>query len=674
MGFLEEEDLIKTAAKVFKKKTVNLDKENIDSDLVKMVPYNTARKYGVFPINKKGDSLVLAMSDVQDIMALDDISMLIKNKVEPVLCTRAQISEYIEKFYKTKDSLYDLLKNMDKDINIKFVNENKEIVSHSGQGEEESEPVIKLVNIIFGDAVESRASDIHIEPGQEDTQVRYRIDGVLKDIMKVPNELYAYLAVRVKVLANLDIIETKKSQDGRVSIELPDRNIDLRISVIPAFHGEKIVIRLLDRTSAVVSIDRVGFEKEERDIFTRAVSSPQGMVLVTGPTGSGKTSTLYAALNFVNNETKNIVTIEDPVEYVLEGINQIQVNPFKNVTFSQGLRNILRQDPDVVMVGEIRDSQTAEIAFRSSLTGHLVLTTLHTNDSVSTVTRLLDMNLEPYLIASSIKLVVAQRLVRLICPECKKQTKPDEKLKEQFKSLLQDLNINTFYKGTGCKKCAFSGYFGRTAIFEILRFNEKIRGLVSQKASQDIIFKEACNSGMKTLEESGLMKVKAEITSLEEVGRVIQDTGSDTVLAQPPPTEGDVQADSRTKKEKILVVDDEEDIRKILRMRLTRAGYEVLTAGDGQEGVNIAEKERPDLIVMDIMMPELNGIEAVKILRSRLETAVIPVVMLTAKQDKQSELKGLDAGADDYITKPFDKDVLIARINMLLKKKERFRQ
>jgi len=518
---------------------------------------------------------------------------------------------------------------------------------------------VRLVTLILSDAAKNKASDIHIEPQENFVNVRYRIDGYLKSIMKLPNKLHARLVTRVKILSDLDVAERRKSQDGRAMILVNGRKVDLRISIIPTYHGEKVALRLLDTREARIELDKIGLQQEELSIFTEAINRPQGMILATGPTGSGKTSTLYAALNFVKSETKNIITIEDPIEYLIADVTQMQINPVKDVTFANTLRSVLRQDPNVILVGEIRDKETAEIGFRASLTGHLVFSTVHTNNAISSVTRLLDIGLEPYLISSSLILIVAQRLIRLICPHCKEEYTPDKKLMDKFKIYIDKFDIKRFYKGKGCEQCGFAGFLGRTAIFEILKMNEKIRSLISNKASEDLILKEAKKGGLKLLTESGIAKVAAGLTTLEEVGKVV-DIVEESEVAE-------IGREIR-KTPKILAADDDEDILKVLGKRLNTAGYEVIKARDGKEAVEHAVKEMPDLIVMDVVMPNMDGFEATKLLRSKLQTATIPILMLTAKKDKESEIKGLDYGADDYITKPFDLDKLLARIEMLLRR------
>ncbi|MBD3426519.1 MAG: response regulator [Candidatus Omnitrophica bacterium] len=664
MGFLSEEDLMKVSSRVFDMALVDLSTEELDSSVADLLPYETAKKYGVAPLRKEGQELVLAMSNPQDVIALDDIGIKTSMKISPVLSSKSQIDECIEKQYQSDESVYDILKNVVVDSKVEIVDKEGGETDAVDMGElkVENSPVVRLVDLILTDALNNRASDIHIEPRQDHTEVRYRVDGDLKSVMKLPAKMQAALAARIKIMAEMDIAEKRKPQDGRIQANIKGRTVDLRISTVPAYHGEKIVARLLDKKQAAITLDKIGMDKSELRIFKEAINNPQGMVLVTGPTGSGKTSTLYAALNYLKDETKNIITIEDPIEYICEGINQMQVNPAKNFTFSTGLRSILRQDPNVILVGEIRDKETAEMAFRSAMTGHLVFSTLHTKSAVSSVPRLRDIGLEPYLIASSLILVVAQRLVRLICPDCKEEYEPDGDLLRRYRPYIEKLGITTFYRGAGCDKCGYSGYFGRTGVFELLGFDDEIRKLINSGEGEEDIAQKAKEKGFKPLTSSAMARLARGDTTLEEIDR--------GVGAAEPETESSAEEKRRHGNTSVLVADDEKDVRKILSKRLQTEGYEVIEAVNGREAVELASRERPDVIIMDVMMPEMDGLEATKQLRSRLETAVIPIVMLTAKKDKESELAGLDAGADDYLTKPYDKDKLLARVKILLRRRK----
>ncbi len=663
MGFVTEDDMLKVSSSVFNQPAVDLTNEKLDSEVLKLIPYELAKRYSVFALRKESGHVIVATSDVQNVIALDDLRAITKQNIKAFLCKKSQVSEFIEKSYNFDDSLYDIMKNFKDDVKIELVKtDNDELVSNKRYEKTfEISPTVRLTSLIINDAVKKRASDIHIEAQEKISKVRYRIDGDLRNIMDIPISIHAGLVSRIKVLSGLDIAETRKPQDGRVKISLNGKRIDLRISTIPTFHGEKLEIRVLDPEEAKIELSKIGFEDSESKLYKEAIVKPQGIILITGPTGSGKTSTLYATLNFIKSENKNIVTIEDPIEYLIEGVNQMQVNPAKDVTFANGLRSLLRQDPNIILVGEIRDKDTAEIAFRSSLTGHLVFSTLHTNNAVSSITRLFDIGLEPYLVASSLMIVVAQRLVKLLCPDCKEEYIPEEKIKEDFKKYIDQLKIDKFYKAKGCQKCGYSGYFGRTAVFEVLTINDKLKDLIVAKSSENMILNEAQNAGLNSLTLSAMKKVKAGIVCIEDVAKIIGVAEKDKIVQKSVET---------GEKLRILVADDEEDLLALVKKRLEAAGYEIIISRDGEELVELAHNKKPDLIITDVTMPKLNGYEAVNALKTSLETASIPIIMLTARQDKDSEIKGIDVGADDYITKPFDKDKLLARIKMLLRRKK----
>ncbi|MCX5782234.1 MAG: ATPase, T2SS/T4P/T4SS family [Elusimicrobia bacterium] len=668
MGFISDEDLIKTASEVFEMPIVSLDGEVFDKKVIKAFPYEKAKRYGVLPLRKEDGKTILAMSDPQDIDAIDVSSSLTGSQIVPVLATKEDINKFTEKVYDSDESLYDLLKNA-------VVGSKMEAVSgrDEGRGDKggnggdgaDASPMVRLVEFIFVDAVNNRASDIHIEPQSEYSSVRYRIDGELRNIVKIPAGLHGFLVRRIKIISNLDITEERKAFDGKSVIMINKEKVDIRISIIPSYYGEKVVLRILGRMHAGVNLDGIGFEGKDLEKFREEIKRPQGMILVTGPTGSGKTSTLHAAISEVKNEARNIITIEDPVEYLVEGVTQIQVNAKKDITFVNGLKSILRQDPDVIFVGEIRDLDTAQIAFRAALTGHMVFSTLHTNSAVACITRLRDLGLELYLLASSVNLVLAQRLVKTICPHCREKYTPQEDLLKQYKIYLDVYKAKEFYHGSGCSKCGFRGFYGRTAICEMVIFTDGIRSLVSKGASETEIVKKARDEGMRTLVEAGIEKVIRGITTLEEVAQLLDLPIKEECLKE------DVRQEVKREKPLILIADDENDLRLILAQRLIDAGYDVLQAIDGREAVRLATMEAPDIIVTDLMMPIMDGISAVKELRANLETAGIPIIMLTAKQDKESEIEGFDAGADDYITKPYDKDRLFKRIEILIKRRKR---
>jgi len=661
MGFVKEKDIMYAASDMFGMEICNLNNVGIDGSVMRLISYDTAKHYGVCPIGKEGHKLIVAMSNPQDVLALDHVQMFSMMEVKPVLCSMTAIGACIENYYQIDDALYDILKNVtDTPLIKKIKSDGPE--ANAGEdkvAERKHVSTVQLVSLILCDAVRARASDIHIEPQERSVIVRYRIDGYLKTIMRIPNKFKTALASRIKVLAELNIAETKKPQDGRIRVEICDKKIDLRISVLPTFYGETIVARLLDMQQARTTMDTLGFSKKELQVFKEAVRRSQGLVLVTGPTGSGKTSTLYAALNYIKDETKNIVTIEDPVEYLIDGVNQTQINPVKDISFATGLRSVLRQDPNVILIGEIRDYETAEITFKSSLTGHLVLSTLHTNSAAAAITRLYDIGLEPYLISSSVILILAQRLIRKLCPHCKTACSPSKDILDKYKTYIDEYNISEFFEAKGCEHCRFTGFLDRVGIFELLPLDERIKQSIMQKASENEILQYAINKGLTPLIKSGIEKVAQGITSLEEIdaaiGQDIQHTGScsDTIESE---------------NAKILVVDDEDDVRKTIKKRLNTAGFDIIEARDGLEAIEQAFKKKPDLIVMDVMMPEMDGFETTRKLKATLETAHIPIMLLTVKMDKASEIQGLESGADDYMTKPFDHDKLLARVKMLLRR------
>lgn len=661
MGFVKEEDLFALAKRIFNIPVIDLNQEKVSPEALRRLPYVLAKRYGVFPIRIEDNALVLAVSDPHDIIAQDNIRSVTQLKVKPVLCAKSMIERQINQSYHSNDQIYALLKNTTEESKIELIGKesfdaNKPFVA---EVTESGVPIVQMCNMLITDAVRARASDIHIDPQEDCVKVRYRIDGDLRNIIEIPGDLKNYLAARIKVISGLDIAETRKPQDGRSKILVNGKRIDMRVSVIPTFHGEKVEIRLLDPEEAKVDLQKLGLGETNLVTFKEAIVKTQGLILVTGPTGSGKTSTLYAILHFIKSEKKNIVTIEDPIEYLVEGVSQTQVNPAKEVTFATALRTFLRQDPNVILVGEIRDRETADIAFRSSLTGHLVLSTLHTNHAVSSITRLLDIGLESYLIASSLILVVAQRLVKVICPHCKEEYVPDKNLQKDFGRHIETMNIKKFYHGKGCNLCGFTGYFGRTAIFEMLKMDESTRRLIAEKAPEGQILQDAQNKGLKPLVIAGMEKVAEGITTLDEILRVVGSKEEDKTIQQ---------ILKAGKNIRILIADDEEHLLISLEKRLLSAGYEVIKARDGSEAVKLAYKEKPDLIITDVTMPRMHGFEVVKTLRASLETAAIPIIMLTARADKESELKGLDAGADDYLVKPFDSEKLLARLKMLLRR------
>ena len=533
LGFIAEDDLVVFVSEKLGIPKIDLGNYLIDPKIVELVPEALARKYMAIAVLKIGNRLTCAMVDPWNIFALDELRMKTNFTIEPAVATEGEIKKAIDQYYGAKGSMEDLIKTLDED---KFgIKEGQEIDIKKLQGIVEEPVVIKLVNLIVVKAVKEGASDIHIEPEESVLKTRFRVDGMLHEVPSPPKHLQSAIVSRIKIMANLDIAERRKPQDGRFSIKMEGKAIDVRVSCVPTMFGENVVLRLLDVATALLTLEKLGLSKTTRDKFEKLIKRPHGIILVTGPTGSGKTTTLYAALDKINTVEKHIITVEDPVEYKLEGIRQIQINTKVDLTFANGLRSILRQDPDVIMVGEMRDFETAEIAIQAALTGHLVFSTLHTNDAPGAVTRLIDMGAEPFLVSSSVIGILAQRLVRTICPNCKeKYTPTKEELKDIGLGSEEQKGVRPlfskkgsdpflFYRGKGCDKCMKTGYKGRIGIVEFMAVDDDMRTLIIGKSSTDIIRKKAIEAGMISLKQDGIEKIRAGITTVEEVLRVAEE-------------------------------------------------------------------------------------------------------------------------------------------------------
>lgn len=533
LGYIDEHQLVAYLSKQYGVPAINLDQFEVSQEILRNVSRETAIKHKLIPINKTGSTLVVAMSDPSNIFAVDDLKFATGNNIEVVVTTERSIGNAIERFYgsqqeweesqkvhQSNEEVDRLLGDLD-DFLIEIRGEEDIDINDLEKASEEA-PVIKLVNHLLMDSMHKGASDIHIEPYEKELRVRYRIDGVLYDIMHPPVKLKNAVTSRIKVMSNLDIAERRLPQDGRIKVKFPqNKNIEYRVSVIPTLFGEKVVMRILDKESLQLDLTKLGFEETQLEVFRESIYQPYGMVLITGPTGSGKTTTLYSSLIDLNRTDLNISTAEDPVEYSLSGVNQVQVHEEIGLTFSSCLRSFLRQDPDVILVGEIRDYETAEIAIKSALTGHLVLSTLHTNDAPSTITRLLNMGVEPFLVTASLNSIVAQRLVRVVCPGCKEEI-------DAAPQVLIDLGVSpkevadyVIYqgRGEGCKLCSGTGYKGRLAVFEVMNINDELKEFILSGASALEIKREAVRQGMRTLRQSALEKLKLGVTTIEEVVR-----------------------------------------------------------------------------------------------------------------------------------------------------------
>ena len=521
-GMITGEEITQAIAEHYGMEMVSLRDMDIAQDVIEAMPADIARRYGVIPVYKRGNELTVAIGDPQDMDTLDSLRYTLSYDVVPVVASDREIKSAINLFYaggmtQAGSALQELTEATISGI---ATDETAELFGDSEDATEEDAPIIKLVSLIIIEAFRKRASDIHVEPMEKKLRVRYRIDGVLQEVESPPKRLQSAILQRIKIMSNMKIAEKRICQDGRIQINVMGRELDLRVSVVPTNHGESVVMRILDKDSLRLGLPELGFFSDDQQTFRGLIQLADGIVLVTGPTGSGKTTTLYSCLNEINTSDRKIITVEDPVEYQLSGINQVHVRADIGLTFGSALRSILRQAPNIVMIGEIRDIETAEIAVNASLTGHLVFSTLHTNDAPSAVTRLIDIGVKPFLVASSLRGIMAQRLVRKICNKCSETYKPSEREMRQLGALAGQVQDVELTRGKGCQNCAYSGYSGRIGIFEIFLITEEVQHLIYEQVNASQLRSKARELGMRTLREDGLRKVIAGQTTLEEVFRV----------------------------------------------------------------------------------------------------------------------------------------------------------
>jgi type IV pilus assembly protein PilB len=544
MGFVKDDEIIALLSKQYGVPSINLSQFEIDPAVIKLIPADTATKYQIVPLSRSGATLTIAMTDPTNVFAMDDIKFMTGYNVEPVVASETAVTEAIQKYYPTggrgtttasivtsgpstlemaSKGLEELQASLDATGDVEVLEELQEISAEALAKQGEEAPVVRLVNVVLMSAIQKGASDIHIEPYEKELRVRYRIDGILYNIMSPPMKFRDAICSRIKIMSKLDIAEKRLPQDGRIKIRFNEsgtqKEIDFRVSVLPTLFGEKIVMRLLDKDKLMLDMTRLGFEAESLARFEAAIQRPWGMVLVTGPTGSGKTNTLYSSISKINTPETNIMTAEDPVEFNLVGVNQVQVRESIGLNFAAALRSFLRQDPNIILVGEIRDFETAEIAVKAALTGHLVLSTLHTNDAPSTVNRLMNMGIEPFLVASSVHMICAQRLVRRVCQYCKEPAPHAPQALMQAGFTADDANTVVPVKGVGCDRCNLTGYKGRVGLYEVMEVTEELRELILVGASGLELRRKAIDEGMITLRGSGLRKVKEGVTTIEEVVR-----------------------------------------------------------------------------------------------------------------------------------------------------------
>jgi len=823
-GLVTEDTLADAFAKYLRLPRVRLASSASDPEALKKVPDKIVRKHICLPLSIDGKTIVVAMANPTDYLALQDVEFASGLSVRPVVASRSELLDGIEERYATEDRIGTFLANVPEVQDMQILAEESQDLADSVDAEVAAEvaPVVKMVNLVIYDAVKMGASDLHIEPTLHDVNVRMRVDGVLRDYTHVPKWLHSPLITRLKVLAKLDIAERRLPQDGRISVQYQGRTIDIRVSTLPTHFGEKAVLRVLGGGS-VPKVDKLGLNDTQQAMLEAAIRQPQGIILVTGPTGSGKSTTLYALLQRRKSPEVNIITVEDPIEYQLAGINQVQVNARAGLSFASVLRSILRQDPDVILVGEMRDEETAEVAFQAAMTGHLVLSTLHTNSAVAAVSRLFDINVDSSILSTSLTLVIAQRLVRRICQQCKEPYNPDAATMLKVGLTAGDLPV---HRGKGCQACGGTGFTGRLGIYEFFKPTTGVRKLIHEKAGEVDLRNAARQSGLRLLREDALDKIKQGLTSPDEVLRVVQIDESEVPCpncraliepdfavcpyclytirrtcqscgqnmkpdwracpycnavaqvqalaepitpnaveaAEPPtpppppiqrrshavehdggPTEGthahrDKEADwpsgirvidfdnapvevpietperiarasaklreqtpgtpappqpppaappapppavsvdapapppdgvpPAARKLRVLVVDDDEDIRQVVSFTLRKLSIavEIVTAVDGQDAVEQATAMPPDLVVLDVMMPRMDGFQTCERLRQHVRTAFVPVLMLTASADEASRTRGYLVGTDDYMSKPFLPPDLNLRVTRLLRR------
>jgi len=686
------------------------DIQQLDSQIKLKVPEQLARRFRVLPLRITDSYLEIATANPFDLDAEKALAFATGREVRMLLLDPGRISEKVDELYRPEKMIDKLLEGMEGQGELVQLEERPADEINVSAEEASQRPVVRLVDLIISEGILSRASDLHIEPEEGGVAVRYRIDGVLRQVMKIPRAAGIPLISRIKIMSQLDIADRLRPQDGRARVAVNGQPIDLRVSTLPAALGEKVVIRILDSRATVKTLGSLGFAASETEAITKLLQYHEGIILVTGPTGSGKTTTLYSCINQIKSEGVNIVTVEDPVEYRMTGIVQVQVQEKSGLTFATALRSILRQDPNVVLVGEIRDRETAQIAVQASLTGHLVLSTLHTNDAANAVTRLVDIGVESYKIAAALRGVLAQRLMRKLCPTCKEVWM--EAPGEQYRRWIP--TGTPLYRAAGCPDCAMTGYRGRFSIIEVLTVTPEIERAIASGQTADRIADAARRAGMTGLWESGMNHVLRGESTLEELLRVVDlpqggspSANHDAPVAAPadPPRAAGVSRTSGptgtprrspaaglavaevlddnfelleeapprrrsgpqgTPARKVLLVEDEDSLRRVMKDLLEREGYAVTEARDGVQALDQVDRIGPDIIVLDLNLPGLDGYGVLSHLRSRPATAGIPVVVLTAKGDEDNEVRVFELGADDFLTKPFRARALSARLEAVL--------
>jgi type IV pilus assembly protein PilB len=719
LGLVDEATVATTIASALRLDCLAGDPPKVSESVAALLPADFCRKRRLVPLDLNRNLLRLAVADPTDYSVFQDVEFKTSKKTIAVVVTETWLERALTAVYPEPGagSPYSMLENAGPTGEVEAANDGEfELDPEMVARDTNLPPIVRLVNMLLSEAAKSGASDVHVEPQESGLQVRHRIDGLLREVLTIPQHLRDQTISRLKIISGMDIAERRKPQDGRSRLRFEGRRIDLRVSTLPTQFGEKVVIRLLNPDRAILSLDELGFTAENLRLMRSFVTRAQGMVLVTGPTGSGKTSTLYSLVNTVKSPTTNIITLEDPIEFQVPGVNQMQVNARAGVTFASGLRSILRQDPNVILVGEIRDQETADIALQAAQTGHLLLSTLHTNDATATITRLFDLGIQPFLAASSLIGIVAQRLVRRPCPSCAVPQSPSAAILDKVGGASRIPADARWLEGPGCERCAQTGTKGRLAIHEIVHITDEVRDLISNRAPEHVIRRAAKRAGMRSLREDGIAKAAQGLTTLDEVLRVVSDeepqegspvsvavgeaaTAGDAVasadaaatvehvapmeplvapdvvkvqgptpfpVSAPPPIADVAEPRPVTSQRRVLVVEDSPTIVSVVKYFLELEGFEVFVAGEGRSGLEIARRENPDVIVSDVNMPGMGGVEMVRELRGDSRTSHMRILMLTSEASVEAETEGLAAGADDYILKPVEPRRLAARVRALL--------
>jgi len=703
LGLADENAVSVAIAQALRLERLGAELPEIAPELEVLLPMKFCQKHFVVPLNLKGNSLRLGMADPLDYPTIQDVMFRSSKEVVPVVASQTSIVALLNRFpseASEAEETYESLTGAVPEGEVVAVGDAEETVDAAKLAKDTKlAPVIRLVNLVLSGAAKAGASDIHVEPKERTLLVRQRVDGLLHDVFRIPKHLQDATISRLKIISGMDISDRRRPQDGRSQLRFDGKRIDLRVSTLPTQYGEKVVIRLLDQKRVQMTMDQLDLTAENLRVLQSMLLRPQGMILVTGPTGSGKSSTLYTSLNSVKSATNNIITIEDPIEYQLDGVNQVQINTKAGVTFAGGLRSILRQDPNIIFVGEIRDQETADIALQAAQTGHLLLSTLHTNDAPATVTRLLDLGVEPFLVSSALIGILAQRLVRRMCLLCAAPQVPSAEVVEKLGGPERLPAGANWLAGRGCEKCEQSGFKGRLAIHELLVVNDELRELISRRAPEHEIRRAARAAGMRTLIEDGITKAAQGLTTLEAVLKVVkrddaaangeaEDAAPDDHAHAPrenvpvrveksPPIAPEIQGVGGFKrKERVLIVEDDRTITSVVKYFLELEGFEVVVAENGLIGLEAAKRQLPQIIVTDCNMPVMDGVAMVKALRADALTEDVSILMLTSGNGVDSiddETRALAAGADDYIVKPVEPRRLVARIKTLLARSKRGR-